>query len=216
MTLMMRDKIDLDALPMRIAVGQINELTDEHLAFARQVGAEDIQMNTPKLPGEHRWEKKTVPYDESIRIPMVLRYDPVTAGHSTADGHLVSNLDVAPTFLDAAGLSEPVQGQSLLSLLRGGSAWPTSFLIEHGGNVQVVPAYCGIRGTRYVYVRYSDGFEELYDLSVDPYELNNRARSADPQLITQLSARLAELAGCAGAGCRAAEDKPVPPIAARP
>ena len=41
---------------MRIAVGQISELTDEHLAFARQVGAEDIQMNTPKLPGEHRWE----------------------------------------------------------------------------------------------------------------------------------------------------------------
>ena len=32
--------IDLDTLPMRIAVGQINELTDEHLAFARQVGAE--------------------------------------------------------------------------------------------------------------------------------------------------------------------------------
>lgn len=48
--------INLDALPLRIAVGQINELTDEHLAFARQVGAEDIQMNTPKLPGEHRWE----------------------------------------------------------------------------------------------------------------------------------------------------------------
>src|SRR4051812_27062078 len=41
---------------MRIAVGQINELTDEHLAFALQVGAQDIQMNTPKLPGEHRWE----------------------------------------------------------------------------------------------------------------------------------------------------------------
>lgn len=48
--------IELNALSMRIAVGQINELTDEHLAFARQVGAEDIQMNTPKLPGEHRWE----------------------------------------------------------------------------------------------------------------------------------------------------------------
>ncbi|HLJ55181.1 MAG TPA: mannonate dehydratase [Chthonomonadaceae bacterium] len=48
--------IDLNALSMRIAVGQINELTDEHLAFARQVGAEDIQMNTPKLPGDHRWE----------------------------------------------------------------------------------------------------------------------------------------------------------------
>ena len=32
------------------------KLTDEHLAFARQVGVDDIQMNTPKLPGESRWE----------------------------------------------------------------------------------------------------------------------------------------------------------------
>jgi mannonate dehydratase len=48
--------IDLEKLPMRIAIGQINELTDEHLAFARQCGAEDIQMNTPKLPGAERWE----------------------------------------------------------------------------------------------------------------------------------------------------------------
>ena len=39
MTTAYRGKIDLDALNMRIAVGQINELTDEHLAFARQVGA---------------------------------------------------------------------------------------------------------------------------------------------------------------------------------
>jgi mannonate dehydratase len=52
----MVDKIDLDSLPMRIAVGQINELTDEHLAFAAQVGAQDVQMNTPRLPGEARWE----------------------------------------------------------------------------------------------------------------------------------------------------------------
>ena len=48
--------IDLTVLPMRVAVGQINELTDEHMAFARQVGALDIQMNTPKLRGSHRWE----------------------------------------------------------------------------------------------------------------------------------------------------------------
>ncbi len=48
--------IDLNALPMRLAVGQINELTDEHLAFAQQVGAADIQMNTPNLPGVARWE----------------------------------------------------------------------------------------------------------------------------------------------------------------
>ena len=48
--------IDLNELPMRIGVGQMNELTDENLAFAKQVGSDDIQLNTPKLPGEHRWE----------------------------------------------------------------------------------------------------------------------------------------------------------------
>jgi mannonate dehydratase len=48
--------IDLERLPMRIAIGQMNELTDENLAFARQCGAEDIQLNTPKLPGDERWE----------------------------------------------------------------------------------------------------------------------------------------------------------------
>jgi mannonate dehydratase len=48
--------INLDDLPMRIAIGQMSELTDEQLAFAVQCGAEDVQLNTPKLPGEERWE----------------------------------------------------------------------------------------------------------------------------------------------------------------
>src|SRR5262249_41579644 len=46
----------LDQLPMRIAIGQFSELTDEQLAFARQVGAEDVLLNTPRLPGDERWE----------------------------------------------------------------------------------------------------------------------------------------------------------------
>jgi mannonate dehydratase len=48
--------IDLNALPMRVAVGQFNDLTDEQLAFAAQVGVQDVQLNTPNLPGEERWE----------------------------------------------------------------------------------------------------------------------------------------------------------------
>src|ERR1043165_2870426 len=55
--------IDLDSLPMRLAVGQIDELTDEHMAFARQLGIDDIQMNTPRIPGESRWE-----YDHLSRL----------------------------------------------------------------------------------------------------------------------------------------------------
>lgn len=48
--------MDLEELPMRVAVGQMNELTDEQLAFAQQCGVQDVQLNTPKLPGEERWE----------------------------------------------------------------------------------------------------------------------------------------------------------------
>lgn len=48
--------VDLDSLGMRVAVGQFNELTDEHMAFARQCGAEDVLLNTPALPGDERWE----------------------------------------------------------------------------------------------------------------------------------------------------------------
>ena len=41
---------------MRIAIGQFNEMSDEKLRFAAQIGVHSVQMNTPKLPGEHRWE----------------------------------------------------------------------------------------------------------------------------------------------------------------
>src|SRR5688572_3536093 len=42
-------------LGMRIAVGQFNELTDEKLKFAAQLGGGGVQMNTPRLPGEGKW-----------------------------------------------------------------------------------------------------------------------------------------------------------------
>jgi mannonate dehydratase len=54
--------IDLESLPMRIALGQFNELTDEQLRFAKQCGCDDVLLNTPKLPGEERWE-----YDDLAR-----------------------------------------------------------------------------------------------------------------------------------------------------
>src|SRR2546421_9098150 len=48
--------IDLEQLHMRVAIGQFNELTDEQLSFAAQCGTQDILLNTPKLPGDERWE----------------------------------------------------------------------------------------------------------------------------------------------------------------
>jgi mannonate dehydratase len=53
--------MDLEKLPMRIALGQFNELTDEQLAFVKQCGCDDVLLNTPKLPGDARWE-----YDDLV------------------------------------------------------------------------------------------------------------------------------------------------------
>ncbi|MEP7199427.1 MAG: mannonate dehydratase [Chloroflexota bacterium] len=50
--------LDLTTLPMRAAIGQFNELTDEQIAFALQCGVQDVLLNTPLLPGDERWEFK--------------------------------------------------------------------------------------------------------------------------------------------------------------
>jgi arylsulfatase A-like enzyme len=76
------------------------------------------------LFGEHRRTGKIVPYDESIRVPMVIRYDPMTAPlKGTANSDLVLNLDIAPTFADAGGVAAPgAVGDSMLPLLSSPSA----------------------------------------------------------------------------------------------
>ena len=72
--------------------------------------------------GEHRWKGKEVPYEESIRVPFIVRYDAVTGGEAATCRQLVLNIDVAPTFADAAGVAAPgAHGRSLLGLLDGTS-----------------------------------------------------------------------------------------------
>jgi N-acetylglucosamine-6-sulfatase len=134
--------------------------------------------------GAHRFPaaEKRLPYDEATRIPLVVRYDPLTSTPRT-DTHLVLNTDWAPTLADLAGASHPkVDGTSFLPLIKGGPGsppWRTWFLLEHwdGSPPALAPTYCGIRSTRYLYVRYGTGEQELYDQRKDPYDLRNVARS---------------------------------------
>lgn len=171
------------------ALAESGRLSNTLIVFASDNGV---------LYGEHRWVGKWVPYEESIRVPLVVRYDPLTSTPRTDAGHLVLNLDWAPTFAALAGVPDPgAQGSSLLPLIAGTPVrWRSEFLIDHLESVEGIPSYCGVRTERYVYVRYTDtGEEELYDLRKDPYELRNSVN--DPAYAAVLAhLRLAELRLC--------------------
>jgi N-acetylglucosamine-6-sulfatase len=132
--------------------------------------------------GEHRLlaGSKQLPYDEAIRVPLVVRYEPYTT-HPFTDRHLVVNTDWAPTLAAIAGASRPaVEGRSFLPLLKRqqpSPAWRSQFLLEHmnGNPPSIAPDFCGIRSTGFMYARYTGGFEELYNLKTDPFELRNVA-----------------------------------------
>ncbi|MGH2721594.1 MAG: sulfatase-like hydrolase/transferase, partial [Actinomycetota bacterium] len=166
------------------------------------------------MNGEHRWGAKWVPYEGSIRVPLVVRYDPMTGGVGRTDGHLVANIDIAPTLVDFAGISVTpgcplpfyggvctgeFDGVSFLPILDGTAA-PSrqDVLIEQKSDTSpsfYVPPYCGVRTQMYKYVRYTTGEEELYDLVADPWELVNMLgdgtiTSQDQALRDQMFARL--------------------------
>jgi arylsulfatase A-like enzyme len=122
------------------------------------------------LRGEHGLTGKHVPYAAATRVPMVLRWDAqVPAG--TVDRRLALNVDVAATLSAAAGVHIASEGLDLL-----GRQTRAGFPVEAIGKRSLGrPAYCGWRTARYLYVRYADREEELYDYAVDPLEEVNRA-----------------------------------------
>lgn len=167
------------------------------------------------LQGQHRIPgDKYLPYDESLRIPLIVRGPGVRAGR-TVRGQ-VSNVDLAPTLLDVAGAraGRRQDGISLAPQLRRRSRPPRRALaIEAlaplfegsftGVNDWDRP-YRGVRTDRYTYVVYAEtGEQELYDRRRDRYELRNVA--ADPayaRVKARLANRLERLADCRGRGCR--------------
>jgi N-acetylglucosamine-6-sulfatase len=124
---------------------------------------------------EHRWVGKQVPYEGSIRVPLVMRLPGVIPAN-TVSVALVSNVDLAPTIADFAGASLPADGVSLRPLLTGAaSSVRGSVLLEHSESVPAVPTYCGVRTPSFTFAHYATGEEELYDLVKDPRQLQNVA-----------------------------------------
>jgi arylsulfatase A-like enzyme len=126
--------------------------------------------------GEHRLRSKMNAFEESVRVPMVVRWDGhIAAG--TASRRLATNMDLAPTFAAAAGVATPssVEGRSLLPLLLRGRTVRRSFLIEHqySARPEDPPTYCAIRTVHWKLVHNVGNRTELYSLAHDPWELHN-------------------------------------------
>jgi arylsulfatase A-like enzyme len=149
------------------------------------------------LLGEHGLTQKAWPYEEAIRIPLVVRV-PWSVGRAT-DDHLVLNVDLASTFAELAGVTPPLSqdGRSLVPLLHGRRpAWRDAFVVEYLApeGPDGPPPYSAIRTTRQLYVEYENGWRELYDLDRDPYELTNLAdRPGAAPAVERLHARLTDL-----------------------
>src|SRR5437773_8908388 len=84
--------------------------------------------------GSHRWKPKQCPYEECIRVPMIMRYPDLVVGAPRTDDRIVLNIDFAPTIADLAGVVPDtlINGTSLVPLLANrATGWRTDFLDEH-------------------------------------------------------------------------------------
>jgi arylsulfatase A-like enzyme len=133
----------------------------------------------------HKW----LMYEESIRVPLMVHY-PALAKKRLKVEQMALNIDVAPTFLDYAGVPIPMEtdGRSLRPLLEGkADGWRTHWFYEHhyharGSKEGAIPRTEGVRTADWKYITYVDEpepFEELYDLKADPHEEANLAK--DPK-----------------------------------
>lgn len=144
--------------------------------------------------GDHGWTAKSVPYSPAHEVPFYLSWPAGGLGAGTVDNRIVANIDIAPTILDAAGITPdtPQDGESLL----------TSYSRDHllvewwkkgtGADHRTWSSYVS-KDKQYVeyYQLHTDAngtvsgtgevkFREYYDLAADPYQLVNKLYQATP------------------------------------
>jgi N-acetylglucosamine-6-sulfatase len=169
--------------------------------------------------GEYRlMAGKMTAFDTDIHVPLIVTGPGVPAGAGT--GAMAENIDLAKTFAQIGGTDLASDGHSLLPLLRGVEPldWRNAVLIEHrhpsgaihdpdfqGPGSGNPLTYEAMRTRDFLYVEYTTGERELYDLRSDPFELNNLAPYMSPAQIADFHAALLALEHChGGAACWAA------------
>ena len=144
--------------------------------------------------GEHQLYSKMLMYEESIRIPLIVRYPRLAPAGRKCDD-MVLNLDLAPTVLELAGVPIPadMEGRSFRGQMAGQPArgWRRSFRYEYYCSTWGLPDFDGVRtADGWKYCRFRD-WEQMYNLKEDPTEVRNLA--ADPKYAGKKRELIAEL-----------------------
>ncbi|MGI9616962.1 MAG: sulfatase family protein [Acidimicrobiales bacterium] len=169
--------------------------------------------------GDHGWFDKRLMYEQSLTMPLLVRYPDLVEAGSVCD-EIVVNVDFAPTLLDLMGVAIPadVQGRSFVPLLSGErpNDWPQSMYYRywmHNDSSHACPAHYGVRTkTHKLICYYNDPLDqpganhpanpvewELFDLVADPAEVDNRYGQPEAApLVEELRAELDRLRALIG------------------
>ena len=151
--------------------------------------------------GDHGWFDKRFMYEESLRMPLLVRYPREIKPGSVSDD-IVLNLDFAATFLDYAGVPVPedIQGESMRAVLRNKTPrnWRKSMYYHYYEYpaVHSVKRHYGVRTQRYKLIHFYHDIDEweLYDMKKDPREMKNvYSDPAYADIVTELTAELKQL-----------------------
>ena len=164
--------------------------------------------------GEHRLVGKNTPYEESLRVPLVMRGPDLPAGEQRRQ--IVAMVDVAPTIADITGAKPLVEmdGRTMVpAAIDDASQRDRGLLVQAGSRAEDEAKawrWRGVRTKRYSLVRWRrPRFVELYDRRSDPYQLTNVATDPGYRAVRRALARYLDgLEDCDGRECR----RPVPPL----
>ena len=196
------------------------------LKALREAGLEDETLviftsDHGECAGAHGWNQKSVPYDESTRVPFIVKWNGRTPAGISSEKLINTGIDLVPTVLDAAGVAIPKElpGRSALPLALGRPVadWPDAAVsqmsMSQAGEIdgfKPTMKWWMVRTDRYKYCLFSRGQqrESFIDMQADPGEMRNLA--ADPahrQALLEHRERLARYA-------REHDDRHVAPLLA--
>lgn len=173
------------------SITAIDDQIGRLLSVLWQLGLEDntivlFSSDHGNMLGSQGRTMKMLPWEESIRVPGIMRLPGIVPAGHTSDA-LFSHVDFAPTLLSLCGLSIPasMQGTDLSSLVKGKTeSGPSSAYFQNFGPYLasgVKQAWRAIRTEKYMYARHQSVPWLLYDLEKDPHEMNNLV--ADPSAL---------------------------------